>query len=98
MCSSFQTSSERSLSRSLPRRSLRVYFSLKLTPLSVDQSELNRKNGFEYWIPHSGSPVVVKRFLTSSDYQDEDSLNAVIEETLKHFAGVYLMSCKEWEG
>ena len=79
-------------------KSLRVYFSQKLTPLSMDQSELGRKSGFEYWVPGNGSPVVVKRYLTTSDYQDDASLEAAIQEMLKQCAGTYLMSCKEWNG
>jgi hypothetical protein len=79
-------------------KDLRVYFSQKLTPLSVDQSELGRKSGFEYYIPGSGSPVVVKRYLTASDYQDDASLEAAIQEMLKQCASIYLMSCKEWNG
>jgi len=79
-------------------KGLRVYFSQKLTPLSVDQSELARKHGFEYWVPGHGSPVVVKRYLTASDYQDDASLEAAVQEMLKQFAGIYLMSCKEWNG
>jgi hypothetical protein len=42
--------------------------------------------------------VVVKRYLNSSDYQDDASLEAAIQEMLKQFAGIYLMSCKEWNG
>ena len=79
-------------------KSVRVYFSQKLTPLLVDQSELARKPGFEYWVPGSGSPVVVKRYLTAFDYQDDASLEAAVQEMLKQFAGIYLMSCKEWNG
>ena len=76
-------------------KSVRVYFSQKLTPLSVEQSELGHKSGFEYWVPGNGSPVVVKRYLTASDYQDDASLEAAIQEMLKQCASIYLMSCKE---
>lgn len=79
-------------------RGLRVYFSQKLTPLSVDQSELGYKSGFEYWVQGNGSPVVVKRYLTESDYQDDASLDATIQEMLKQCASIYLLSCKEWGG
>lgn len=77
---------------------LRVYFSQKLTQLTVAQSELESKTGFEYWVPGNGSPVVVKRYLTASDYQDDASLDTAIQEMLKQCAGIYLMSCKEWGG
>jgi hypothetical protein len=77
-------------------RGLQINFSLKLAPLTVDQSELANKPGFEYWVPHKGAPVVVKRYLYENDYQDEVLLKAAVEEMLKQCAGIYLMSCEEW--
>lgn len=79
-------------------KSLRVYFSQKLTPLSVNQSELARKPNFEYWVPGNGNPVVVKRYLTSSDYQDDASLDAAIQEMLRECARIYLTACQGWGG
>lgn len=77
-------------------KSLRVYFSQKLTTLSVAQDELGSKSGFEYWVPGNNSPVVVKRYLYSHNYADETSLEAALQETLKECARVYLMCCREW--
>ncbi len=79
-------------------KSLRVYFSQKLTQLSVAQSELESKTGFEFWVPGNGSPVVVKRYLYASDYADEASLEAAVQETLRECAKVYLTACQEWGG
>lgn len=77
-------------------KNLRVYFSQKLTQLSVAQSELGSKQGFEFWVPGSNSPVVVKRYLRASDYTDEASLEAAVQEMLKQCASTYLMACQEW--
>lgn len=77
-------------------KSLRVYFSLKLTPLTVAQSELGGKSGFEYWVPSAGAAIVVKRYLDASDYQDEVTLAAAVEEMLKECARIYLTACREW--
>lgn len=79
-------------------KSLRVYFSQKLTPLTVAQSELEPKSGFEFWVPGNNSPVVVKRYLYPSDYADEASLEAVVQETMRECAKVYLTACQEWGG
>ena|SRR4030042_4602721 len=79
-------------------KSLRVYFSQKLTALSVAQSELGSKSGFEYWVPGNNSPVVVKKYLYSHNYADEASLETALQETLKECARVYLMCCKELGG
>jgi hypothetical protein len=78
-------------------RGLQVYLSLKLTPLVGDRSELGYKPGFEYWVPGKGSPVVVKRYLQPSDYADDASLEAVIQEMLRECARIYLLYCQEWE-
>lgn len=77
-------------------KNLRVYFSLKLTPLVGDQPEA--KSGFEYWMPAKNSPLVVKRYLRASDYVDEASLEAAVQETLRECARVYLTACQEWGG
>ncbi|MBT9174133.1 MAG: hypothetical protein DDT21_02544 [Syntrophomonadaceae bacterium] len=79
-------------------KSLRVYLSQKLTPLVGDQSELGYKPGFEYWTPAKNSPLVVKRYLYASDYADDSSLEAVVQETLRECARVYLTVCQEWGG
>jgi len=79
-------------------KSLRVYFSQKLTPLVGDLSELGSKPGFEYWTPAKNSPIVVKRYLNASDYADEASLEAAIQEMLRECARIYLTACQEWGG
>jgi hypothetical protein len=76
-------------------RDLQVYLSLKLTPLVVDQSELDRRPKFEYWVPGKGSPVVVKRYLTPEEYVNDASLEAVIREMLGECARIYLLYCQE---
>ena len=73
---------------------LRVYFSQKLTPLVGDQPDL--KPGYELWSPAKNSPVVVKRYLSPSDYADDASLEAVIQEMLRECARIYLTACQEW--
>jgi len=42
--------------------------------------------------------VVVKRYLYASDYADETSLEAAVQDMLKQCASVYLMACQEWGG
>jgi len=79
-------------------KNLRVYFSQKLTPLVGDQSEFGSKPGFEYWTPAKGSPLVVKRYLYPSDYSDEASFEAAVQETQRECARVYLTACQEWCG
>jgi hypothetical protein len=79
-------------------KNLRVYFSQKLTPLVGDLSELGSKPGFEYWTPAKNSPLVVKRYLRASDYADEVSLEAAIQEMLRECARIYLTACQEWGG
>lgn len=75
---------------------LRVFLSQKLTPVTCELSDLGFKSGFEYWAPSKNSPIIVKRYLDPSDYQDEESLQTAVQDALRECARIYLTVCQEF--